>query len=194
MGNSNSAHNHEPLDRNGAFQRGTYGDAINTVRTRDMLQNDPETELNYGNAPKLFYYHLIKIMNLLIKWNKKSNIAPFTPPHRNPPHSVRVRSRRVKWIAFVAHSVTPSGGERTACPSPPNLTSGNPTSKQFARPPVPSPSSTWAVSRCTSPGACRSARRPWKYWEWVPRSSSILYFNYHMFHLITCSKFSSVPL
>ena len=45
MGNSSSSHNHEPLDRHGGFQRGTYGDAINTVRTRQAVEKDEEIEL-----------------------------------------------------------------------------------------------------------------------------------------------------
>lgn len=154
MGNSSSSHNHEPLDRHGAFQRGTYGDAINTVRNYRRRKSRIK-----GNAPKIFY--VSPVLPPIIKQN--SNLLPPSSsllPLRNPPHSARARNRRnAKWTVCVDPSETRSGGEKTVCPSPRNHTNGNPTSRPFVPPPVPSPSSISAVLRSTSRVACKSARR-----------------------------------
>lgn len=160
MGNSSSAHNHEPLDRHGGFQRGTYGDAINTVRKQQQFSFRKRRKdlqkmmtmkiiIEFWKCTETFFFALL--IPILI-------ILPICPS-RNPPHSARARNRHGRWTVCVDPSGTRSGEERTACPSPPNRTSGNPMSRPCAPPPAPSPSSTWAASRSTSPGACRSARR-----------------------------------
>lgn len=90
--NSSSSHNHEPL---GAFQRGTYGDAINTVNDKKMSRETNE-KLKQGNAPGNDDSYCINYAQLLSTTNSSylltiQKSASFRQSKKSPRKMDRLR-------------------------------------------------------------------------------------------------------